>query len=206
MKLSSFLLTLKGGPGSGNHGHAGIPGHVGGSTSSGGKSSTSVGQKYDKVSDAEMREIYDTYHKDCRSPDCLTTSKYTMDSDDFNLTLRSGGSAGDHVLSVDKYINEGPRVPKNIVVHRSVTDDFFSSGVFEKGSEFQDKGFISTTIKKGSIGGENLEIRVPKGAKGLYVQHISASPGDNEFLLPRNSKFRVVQKTDKKAILELIVE
>lgn len=54
MSLDRFLLTLKGGSGSGNHGHGGIPGHRGGSKPRGNSfSKASPGMPSRSVNDAK---------------------------------------------------------------------------------------------------------------------------------------------------------
>ncbi|MDR1193796.1 MAG: hypothetical protein LBK98_06510 [Peptococcaceae bacterium] len=50
-----------------------------------------------------------------------------------------------------------------------------------------------------------LEIRVPKGANGLYVGNNTAySKRETEFLLGRGLNYRVVEKKPGRMILEVI--
>jgi len=42
-----------------------------------------------------------------------------------------------------------------------------------------------------------LQIKIPKGSKGMFVEDFSANPGESEFLLPRGSKVKVVSGPNK---------
>ena len=64
------------------------------------------------------------------------------------------------------------------------------------GSVLTDKGFVSTTLDRETRTDNNImRIRVPAGAKGAYVESITSSSGEQEFILPRNSRFRVTGVT-----------
>ena len=76
---------------------------------------------------------------------------------------------------------------------------------FKPNSTFAFKGYRPTTIslanalqysqdEKNSV---VLQIKVPAGSNGAYVDDYSASPGENEFVLPRGSKVRVVSGPNK---------
>ena len=51
------------------------------------------------------------------------------------------------------------------------------------------------------------EIIVPSGSQGAYIEKLSGIPGQEEFLLPRGTEFRIVSKevTDFGDV-ELVVE
>jgi len=82
---------------------------------------------------------------------------------------------------------------------------------FVPGKTFSFKGYRSTTINPNIALNYNsrvnkdlqrkqtvmLQIRVPKGSKGLFVEDFSANPGESEFLLPRGSKVKVVGGPNK---------
>lgn len=86
--------------------------------------------------------------------------------------------------------------PESIVAFRG----FQSFGIFndlgslKSGTVFQDNGFHSTAVdaNKAFSGNIRVEVRIPKGTKGAYVDHISSNQGEKEFLLPPGTKFRVV--------------
>jgi hypothetical protein len=75
------------------------------------------------------------------------------------------------------------------------------------GTEFTDKGIVSVSASvgvaenfsgyypgtpHGSKPGMTFEVRVPAGKKALYVSDIGVNHEEQEFLLPSNTKFRVV--------------
>lgn len=168
-------------------------------------------RSYSRATDSEMQSHYKQYNQGCvskGSKDCIALNKYAENSDEMNHHLRFGKKASPeakkYISDIDKAMEDGPRVPKDAVVHRQVSSEFLNSGAFEQGGEFSDKGYISTTIMKGAIGNENIEIRIPKGSKGLYLEGLTDWEGEQELLLPRDSKFRVIEKTGNRAVLELI--
>ena len=76
---------------------------------------------------------------------------------------------------------------------------------FKPNSSFVFKGYRPTTIslsnslamlqeQKNPI---VLQIKVPVGSNGAYVDDYSASPGENEFVLPRASRVKVVSGPNK---------
>jgi hypothetical protein len=76
---------------------------------------------------------------------------------------------------------------------------------FKPNSSFSFKGYRPTTIslsnalqfsqdEKNSV---VLQIKVPAGSGGAYVDDYSSSPGENEFVLPRGSKIKVVSGPNK---------
>jgi hypothetical protein len=77
---------------------------------------------------------------------------------------------------------------------------------FKEGQIFTDKGYVSTTLDKTQVKGfigprgkeENIlmNITVPKGSPGAYLEterliNIIPNADEREFLLPRNTKFKV---------------
>lgn len=81
-----------------------------------------------------------------------------------------------------------------IIVFRGVNtqygNELWGAGV---GSEYQDKGFVSTTFehsKSYSFGSTRLEITVPAGGKGLAIDGLYQRQ-ESEFLLQAGTKFRI---------------
>jgi hypothetical protein len=72
------------------------------------------------------------------------------------------------------------------------------------GQSFTDKGFCSTSIQKAhaeyfSSGQQYfLEIEVPKGAKGVYLEPFSMHPGEKEFVLQSRTRFTIKDITRRK--------
>ena len=68
-----------------------------------------------------------------------------------------------------------------------------------KGNIFQDNAFSSTSLDQNKASGFSgivspveFEIQVPKGSRGLHLGDLSSRPYEKEFLLPRNTKFNIV--------------
>lgn len=64
------------------------------------------------------------------------------------------------------------------------------------GTSFTDKGFVSTTpnlASKNYPDGVQLIINVPKGSKGIYAEHLTQYPGEEEFILPPGGKFKITK-------------
>jgi len=70
------------------------------------------------------------------------------------------------------------------------------------GQEIQDKGFMSTSSAS-NYGGHSaafggvvrLEVEVPKGTYGAYVDHISMHSGENEYMVAAGTRFKVLRVT-----------
>lgn len=80
----------------------------------------------------------------------------------------------------------------------------------KEGDIFEDKGFISATVDPRSIphqGNDMVEVRVPKGHKGLPANGYSADEGEHEIILPRGTKFRVTraQSPGRRMAIEAIL-
>lgn len=99
--------------------------------------------------------------------------------------------------------------PDNMWVYSKLGDDM-ASNMYNPGTQITFKGFRSTSIHPGvpinlpagvNPGGRKqtsiFQIMVPKGSKGMYADHISATPGEHEFILPRASKIRILEGPNK---------
>lgn len=153
----------------------------------------------DKLDD-ELRAAYNL-PDNCKKwpPDaCDSIRSYTEEYyADINYALRQGnpieeGSiVGRNIEGLDEAFKRAPNVPENLIVNRGIPSSVIAG--LNKGDVFQDKGFVSTTISpKTQFGNTQVEIRVPKGSKGIYVASISAYDTEYELLLNRGTKFRVV--------------
>lgn len=60
---------------------------------------------------------------------------------------------------------------------------------------FTEKGFCSTGVTEQAAWNKSvsLEIYVPKGTKGMFVDPVSMHPGENELLLQRNTTFQIMK-------------
>jgi len=86
-------------------------------------------------------------------------------------------------------------LPDDILVHRQAGDAMLQLYKKAPNGVFFDEGFTSTTPVKGSFEGEiDIEINVPAGrGAGMWVDPISDNKGENEFLINRGTKFKVIE-------------
>jgi len=85
-------------------------------------------------------------------------------------------------------------------------NESFHKGELVPGSVLRDRGIMSTSIARDtafSMPGQ-LIIRVPKGARGAYVEKISKYPHEKEFIMPPNRHMRIVKtyKVNGKYVIE----
>jgi len=101
-------------------------------------------------------------------------------------------------------INNSPKLDKPYFLYRFIWDDDFLKDL-KIGSVFTDKGFISTTRDpfyspgiKSNFGLILLKIKIPSNVgTGLLIENFSLFPKEEEFLLPPNSKLKLISKDDK---------
>lgn len=225
MNLSALFIKLKGSRGSGNYGHSGRPGKHGGSTSGGGlmslgldntssfedrKSAAIVESKLKAAKVVSHEELSDHYNLNSNCKKTPTNCAAIKDYTDLNYSfvnkhlrgIKNSPSAVDDISAIDKELENLPRVPKTIRVKRTINDQ--ASSLIDQmveNSEFRDKGYTSTSIDMNyKHGGKyELDIIVPKGSKGAYVEDITLHGDEYELLLPRNAKFRVLRNDHLKA-------
>lgn len=235
MSLSDFFIRLKGSAKSGHWFHAGDPPNRGGSAagsgglSTAGLSSDSSVEDRRKVSNAigEFRKAFargsteDLFDRTDRLMKEFSVSqlppqeyealqRYTGSSYKYiNRGLRKGEvsslSASDvsTINGLDKAFENAKGLSKDEVVSRGVNANMES--LLTPGTIFQDKGFVSTTIREGSsFGLLTMKIIAPKGTKGIYVEGLSLHAGEKELLLNRNSKFKILQKVGSTIYAEVV--
>jgi hypothetical protein len=121
---------------------------------------------------------------------------------------------------LDKAMETAPALSEELIAYRGVNGDgskFFQN--LKVGDTWEDKGYTSTTIDAGvaqqfghtSIDGLVFRMKLPAGTKGIFPSgyHEPAygwtpSTTEAEFLLPRDSKFRVVAQRGKVWDVELV--
>lgn len=89
---------------------------------------------------------------------------------------------------------------KDLTLYRgipaSAAKSMFPGGVVQTGQVVSDKGFSSTSLRQevahNFSKGVVLHINAPKGSKALDVRHLSQHSGEDEVVLPRDAKLRVV--------------
>lgn len=144
-----------------------------------------------------------------------------------NRRLRTGGRLyqmtedefDEKVKQLDSALSKA-EVPEPVIAYRGVIGDFAKKlGESKPGEVVTDLGYSSTSLREDKaveFGGDNgisltsntmMRISVPKGAKGAYLNaaRISTYTGENELLLMRGTKFRVI-KTEKTGKDSYIVE
>lgn len=204
MTLQLFFQKLKGGKGSGNWGHAGRKGKLGGSGSSKTQQFVKAESRLNSIAKPTHEELSKHYNLSKNCPDCegienYTTSSHKPINNNLRGTLRYSefitSGLNEKTKKIDSELNGLPRLNKEIKVKRAVSGlDFVKS--LKEGSEFKDKGYTSTSVKLDKVWVKNqilLDIIVPKGSKGAYIEDITENKGEFEFLLPRNSKFRILR-------------
>lgn len=211
--------TNLGGPGSGNFGHAGRPGEIGGSSSDGGSDSgTDDGPSW-PYKDGERRvspkadEVAQTFlnwNRDLSDSERDALSKYTAEAyQDINRTLRGVDIDGDWDSNdLTKWANDitaaldrAPKPPPPAVVYRGVSGQRFAN--LKPGDVIRMDGFQSTSIDPvvarnwsgvayGDNAGTMFEIKPTQGA--YVAESSSAGEDEKEFLLPHGRYYRVVGK------------
>lgn len=185
MNIINLLgFVLKGGIGSGNFGHQGIPGQVGGSRKGSIQSLISASKDFRERLTSQERNAIDSY----------TGVKYN----DINGELReSSGRLGyikskeirNLIRTLDSAMEKSPALTEDLTVYRGV-EDFSDTGLdnLRAGDEFIDYGYMSTSpdlnVAKKFTGGETgrlLKFNIPKGTRG-----IAPIDGDHEVLITRS--------------------
>lgn len=191
---------------------------TGGASGSGESSSSSAEPK---TGAEAFKEAYDasTLPEEVQA----SITEYTeVDSEmyvDLNNRLRESEQLTDDQIDVvdniDKAFELATPVENDFITHKGVQDFRFLEDV-EPGGTYTDDAFISTApfendaenFADPTYGGV-IDIVVPKGAKALNVSEISdaiESGREDEILLPRGSKFRLVEKWDGGARVELVLD
>jgi len=233
LKDLALYYSRKGSAGSGDWGHRGRPGKVGGSGGGGGlstigvKPGSPVGERkrhasayriMQRLPTADHNELTNHYKlndKQCKKypKECASLTFYTgSDYSIINSNLRGipqdwqekafSDAHKEAIVNMDKAFDTFPRVPKTIRVTRSVADNVLDK--MTPGTVFRDDGYVSTTISGMSM--SKMQIKVPKGSKGIYVSEISNFSSERELLFPRGSRFKVLtkDKNTNRVVVELL--
>jgi hypothetical protein len=151
---------------------------------------------------------------------------YQGDAYDINSRLREGNADGWTVEQMDAAFDQN-KAKKDMTVYRKVNSGQLQALTNEwmaehpelrfpdlhEGGQYTDKGYSSTSkstsqpryqLNSGEFEGDTeLVIKVPKGAKAIDLQPIAdrglteGMASEQEILLPRNAKFKVVSIEDK---------
>jgi hypothetical protein len=107
----------------------------------------------------------------------------------------------DIILKLDTIIKESPKLKTDQILFRFISDDTFLKTETNNGI-FIDKGFVSTTrnpimkLAKANFGNIMMRIYVPKKHSDKYIslESISLFPDEQEILLPRGSKLKLLKE------------
>ena len=203
-----ILVKVKGGPHSGNYGHAGIPGSVGGSAPT----------SYRIVSGKEFEEYIESWDKTEDYKAGLNS--YSGDGYSYlNEKLRNGEEIwdedGSYAWGMYWDVKRGvdsSTVPEDITVFRGFTKNPFENA--SPGDVVFDKAFLSTSISKNTALGftsrdSNGErhvavITVPKGTHAAPLSHATDSEGNVRFEgeLIFSDRKKMLYKGSHKEIIE----
>jgi hypothetical protein len=133
--------------------------------------------------------------------------KLRMDTEAAEMEFRSGNL----IKGLDETMVRTPNIKEPIIVYRGITSEASTDPIFEDlavGDVFQDAGFASTSLDPfvaASAAGINyrfptaegvvFRISVPAQSEGIYpnsfIGNLGEFANEVEFLLPRDSRFKV---------------
>ena len=111
-----------------------------------------------------------------------------------------GDNIPQFIAGLDSALNRG-KTKDNILTY-AILSQAFTPDMIKSGSTVVFKGYRSTTIDLSYLtsypqNSTILQILIPKGSKGMYVDDYSSSPGESEFLLPRGSQVTITAGPSK---------
>jgi hypothetical protein len=108
------------------------------------------------------------------------------------------------IKKINECIKNAPALSNEYDIYRFIWDDKFLNDL-AIGDIFIDKGFVSTTRDpfyspglNGNFGLVLLKIKIPKNKKGvgLFIENFSLFPKEEEFLLPPNTKLKLLSRDE----------
>jgi hypothetical protein len=104
--------------------------------------------------------------------------------------------ARESIERIDEAVHLQP-VPEDVLVVREVFPDTFDRRISElEGTVQEDLSFLSTALTAGPVYDPTrpvaLHLRVPAGTPALYLGDVSEAPGEQELVLGRGVRYRVV--------------
>lgn len=106
-------------------------------------------------------------------------------------------SANEFAKAIDAAL-EHSYIQKDVTVFRGFSPNIGIQNM-EVGQEFVDMAYLSTAASEQAAqgwGGVLGEIRLPAGQQARYVDPFSRNQGELEILLPRETRLRIVEKTE----------
>lgn len=195
-----------GGEGSGNFGHAGRPGEVGGSAPSdhhgpsGWPITDDIPREFGTNYPSVVEKVGEEWSKTLSEAELTWIRHYTdlhnvgpKSYKNLNANLRKDpNNLPEEVKLIQSAIEKGPTPPPPELVWRAV--DKFGAEQFlhlNEGATVQMNGFQSTTIKPLFATQWGEFVMEIKPAKGAYVKPISHHPDQYEYLLPHGYEYKL---------------
>lgn len=144
--------------------------------------------------------------------------KYTKNSGDpkddkfyarLNSMLRGEISENDNLRYYAELVSSALQkydLQHDIICYRKIDFDAYKD--FGVGDIFQEKQFTSTSVSySGSMKKQfTIIIKCPIGVTGAYIEQLSKYPNQREFLINKDSWFRVLEKGENSIVLEVLVK
>lgn len=186
--INRIKMILSGGEGSGNFGHAGRPGEVGGSAKEG-QIKITTPKRFEPFNDKEytqeLRNYYTDWAENLSEEERYTLLEYTKGGyENINNSLRDdklNRLTQMQVNIIDTTIEKSPKLQKDTTLYRGlVSEDLvkqLDNGEIEIGDSLKDLGYSSTTpnfyAAKQFTGSKEtgvlLEINAKANSKGAYL-------------------------------------
>ena len=183
----------KGGTGSGNFGHEGRPGEVGGSGEGGGEGSPDWSTLMN-TSAPILDKTLKKYKMD--SSEAFETANYSLYRADGKLGYITDKNTRGMVRDLDTAFSSAPTIGQDVVLYRGITEKISVK------ETYVDRGFAMTTVDPKEamdyalLGDKEhtvFEISVPKNAKVIVNSK-------NEVVLPRDSKYTITGSETKDGV------
>lgn len=167
-----------------------------------------------KEADAWGKAAYEGWSKSLTPVEKATLREYTgVHYESINAYHRTGKSGYMDPSTLDSWTGHldsalaKGKLPEGIVVTRGVNlaDLGYDRKDLKPGDFLPDPGYTSTGVGF-AFSGDKLEIRIPKGFPGAYLNAggNSKHSEEKEFLLPRDVTFRVVEVRGKTVVCEAV--
>jgi hypothetical protein len=107
------------------------------------------------------------------------------------------------VKNLDKIIKDY-KLTDDIVTYRGTDAELYTD--WKVGKTYDLQGYVSTSLDKGNEIVDRdfvIEMRIKKGTQGMYLGTNSYHPGEDEFVLGRDRKYKVIEKTKNSMIAEV---
>lgn len=183
------------------------------------KNNTKVIQNYKQLSKKQIEEFQKSSNK-CYNK--LTSDEkdamynYSMDgyqdvNDYLNGKYEGFNGINDMIADIDNSMDKYD-LKDNVLAYRGTDAKYYKK--YNIGDVFKEKMYYSTSLNKNiaqtfADDKENpmiVEIRVPKETKCIYIGDNTKYEFEAELLLYRNLKYKIIDKSDSKLILEVVNE